>query len=298
MEDKKNILIVTSEELTISNIWHVFGSEIGFIAKTFGYALDEFHGVCLVNHDSNNKPNMWRLRIMQSLFKEVYLNNLPAELNDTNCIFFLQPQVEYLVGSPHFFMSVDQCQVLQYYTTKIKMNMGIAPKSVGTEIVFIKRKENRVLYDMRTQQPLDEVLSKFIPALKIYCFDDMTAEEQARAVSEAKVLIGVHGAALTNMIFLPANGKVIEVNFRRHWTCDPLCERHACNELPVGVPCQDVAPYFHKADHFSLSQLLGLKYEEVEMSHVSDFPQCCYRNPILWRSIYVDPDDIISKIEQ
>lgn len=39
----------------------------------------------------------------------------------------------------------------------------------------------------------------------------MSLEEQADVVSRAELLVAPHGAGLTNMIFLPDHGKVLEI---------------------------------------------------------------------------------------
>lgn len=45
---------------------------------------------------------------------------------------------------------------------------------------------------------------------EIHCFEDYNFEQQIEIMSEARSLIGIHGAGLTNMLFMPKNGKILE----------------------------------------------------------------------------------------
>ena len=42
------------------------------------------------------------------------------------------------------------------------------------------------------------------------CFEDYTFEEQVRACAAAEMLVSIHGAGLSNMVFLPAGATVVE----------------------------------------------------------------------------------------
>ena len=50
---------------------------------------------------------------------------------------------------------------------------------------------------------------------KVY-FETMTLLEQARLMHETEVLLAVHGAGMTNILFLPGNAKVIEIHNREY----------------------------------------------------------------------------------
>ena len=68
---------------------------------------------------------------------------------------------------------------------------------------------------------------------KVY-FERMTLLEQARLMRETEVLLGVHGAGLTNMLFLPSHAKVIEIHNEEYG--DPCYLRLAsCLELTLYI---------------------------------------------------------------
>ncbi|KAA2244710.1 glycosyltransferase family 61 protein [Chitinophaga agrisoli] len=46
---------------------------------------------------------------------------------------------------------------------------------------------------------------------EIHCFEDYSLQEQRAIMQETKVLAGLHGAGLTNMLFMPAGGQVLEI---------------------------------------------------------------------------------------
>lgn len=293
--DKFNVLVLGSERETIDNIYHVLGGEIGCLSVHLGTYIYDIHAVLLVHHDPTNKANMWRLRIMQAIFQRVYIHTLPDVYNDENTIIIYKPHDGFLLPFTSFDFNLQPDPVLCSYINKIKQGFNIPENHIGTDIVFIKRTSSRVLYDMLTKRLLDEVLVELVPGIKICVIEEMTADEQAEAFSNAKVLIGVHGAALTNLIFLPSNGLLMEINFRRQWTCTPLCEDHAHGRIPAGMLCQDFLPYFHKADYFCLSQLLGKNYIELGMDDLDGIIDES-RNPIQRKSCFINVNEIVSRL--
>jgi fructose-1,6-bisphosphatase/inositol monophosphatase family enzyme len=92
----------------------------------------------------------------------------------------------------------------------------------------------------------------------------MTPEEQYHICSEAALFISAHGAACSNMIFTPSSTPMIEINFRKDWYCDPVCDQHYHNKISFDTKCngQLLHAEYHKADFHNLSHLLGKKYYE------------------------------------
>ena len=56
------------------------------------------------------------------------------------------------------------------------------------------------------------LLTRFSQAdLDVVYFDDLTFEQQVKLMSKASMLISVHGAGLTNSIFMPSTSILIEI---------------------------------------------------------------------------------------
>ncbi|HEX8429576.1 glycosyltransferase family 61 protein [Hymenobacter sp.] len=76
---------------------------------------------------------------------------------------------------------------------------------------------------------------------KVY-FEELSLLEQVRLMRETEVLLAVHGANMTNMLFLPSTSKVIEIHNKEYG--DPCYLRLAsCLELEFYIcPCTGVDP--------------------------------------------------------
>jgi len=46
---------------------------------------------------------------------------------------------------------------------------------------------------------------------EIHFFEDYTLRQQIAIMAETRYLIGLHGAGLTNVLFMPAQGKILEL---------------------------------------------------------------------------------------
>jgi len=59
------------------------------------------------------------------------------------------------------------------------------------------------------EMELTEMLVQF--GFEIHCFEDYELAKQIALMKETKYLIGLHGAGLTNMLFMPPRGKILEL---------------------------------------------------------------------------------------
>ena len=74
--------------------------------------------------------------------------------------------------------------------------------------IFIRRRsqKNRLIVNE------EEVLQVFLSyQFEIVSFEDLSFEDQISLMSKVCVLAGVHGAGLTNMLFMPLNSVVFEL---------------------------------------------------------------------------------------
>jgi len=81
-----------------------------------------------------------------------------------------------------------------------------------------KNSENRKIYVSRkkartrkitNEDELQKLLESF--GYEIHFFEDYSFQKQVKIMSETKSLIGLHGAGLTNMLFMPEGGQVLEL---------------------------------------------------------------------------------------
>lgn len=265
------------------NLFHIFAFDI------IKYYDNKYNEVLIDSADldiENSNIQKWRLFVMKKLYKNVsYSNNVINEnnisYNGYDCWQFIKYQ-----PCPHM------CSIYNI----------ISPKTTNTEkyILLIQRnKDNRYLYDFNTKLKLEEYLLNQnikIP-IKICNFDNMSPEEQYEICSNYIIFIAAHGAACTNIIFTPKNTSVIEINFRKHWYCDSVCDDHLYNKISVNEKCNGLLTYrnyFHKADYHNLCYLLGKKYVEMEAVEYKDgFNN---RNPISKKKIYINGEELINHI--
>lgn len=292
----EKVIVLNNARHMTTNINHVFSSEVNQIMGI----LDQdpsIESVIVLDHDDSIKSMVWRLRIISAIFKNVYMYNLPLPFNNYELVFL--PAPNYFTLPFREFKFIPPNYQLINFVKRIKHGLGLPLERVGSDVIFVNRKPPfRCLYDVHTKRPLHEVLSELMPksiSFKVCFFEEMTVDEQAEAVSKAKYFICPHGAGLTNMIFLPEDSTVVEFNFRKYWTCDPICEKHWSGELTYKQPCQEHPPVFHKADYYSLAMMLKKKYVEFEIDEMDELQD---GNPISWKKLFVNPDPLIELVTQ
>ena len=135
------------------------------------------------------------------------------------------------------------------------------------ECVLIQRRASRLLHAAETGERLEDWLSPCLAAasipFKTVVFEELDPLDQWRAVSKARLLIGMHGSGLTNLVFTPECCEVLEIDLRHQWTCDPLCDAHRCGLLAPGEACTAQPPQYHKADYHNLCGLFGRPYKAL-----------------------------------
>jgi hypothetical protein len=288
----ENIIVLNNARHMTTNVYHVYSSEVCQVMNIM-QNHPNIYSVLVLDHDETNKCMVWRLRIIQAIFKCVHMFTLPSNIEEYKLFYLPAPNCFTIPFRE--FKYIPKNDVMIDFVKRIKSaGFGLPLDNVGTDVVFVQRRPPfRCLYDIHTRKPLQDVLTELMPkstTFKVCFFEEMTVEEQAQTVSNAKCLICPHGAGLTNMIFLPDNATVIEYNFRKWWTCDPVCERHMLGEISYKEPCQAHPPVFHKADYYSLASMLNKRYIELPVEEMEERKDA---NPISWSKLFVDPDQII-----
>ena len=85
--------------------------------------------------------------------------------------------------------------------------LGISlPTKVSKRLYISRRKATRrkILNELEVEQ----ILTTY--GFQIACFEDYSFQEQVRLCADTEVLVSIHGAGLSNMVFLPERATVIE----------------------------------------------------------------------------------------
>ncbi len=77
-----------------------------------------------------------------------------------------------------------------------------------SKIIYISRKNASQRY-INNEDELIDLLVQY--GVDVHIFENYEFEEQIELMSKAKCVIGLHGAGLTNMLFMPEGGMVLEI---------------------------------------------------------------------------------------
>jgi hypothetical protein len=288
VQECKNNTVVSS--YPDNNIFHIFAFDI------IRYYNDKSSNAYIwsENIDENSNVQKWRYFLMKKLYN--------------NCEYVDKIRLEELQKSKpeKFHSSYDCWEFINYkedpHITKIYSKI-ISNKIEGKHILLNIREDHRILYENNSGLKLETFLQENKNRLNapfMYCnFSKMKPEEQYDVCHNARVLVSAHGAGCTNLIFTPINTPVIEINFRKHWYCDNVCDEHFRGEISMNAKCDgklSFRPYFHKADYHNLCYLLNKKYIEIEaVKYDGGFLS---RNPISKKNIYIDGENLIQYIDK
>ena len=321
-ETKRNIIVSYFNDN--SNIYHIFACEIMAIWNKSKGNLDT---IIVLKNYVNNNINNWRLSLLKSIYKDVYIHNLPSSKNfkDLNKNFiikeilntkyykFLNESFKF-IKQPKMQNYINMVNIIKYNINKLK-KLSDVNNIKGTQVAFIYRTKNRILYDYKTKELIQNILTKELKnsniLFKIANFDNYTFEEQAEFLKDVKILIACHGAAFTNLILLPQNATIMEVSFKKYWYCDPVCKGHLSGKYGYKEDCHTISNsryydkknkklIYHKADYYNLSQLFGIGYKEILIEDANEYfknPSDKDYNPINLTNIYIDSSALIDKIK-
>lgn len=121
-------------------------------------------------------------------------------------------------------------QAVNGYSTACGLHKGkISGTPDPVQSTFVSRRpyDNWVMHSFMARQIDNE--EEFIHGMSLvpgvnvtrYDFGRMSVEEQIAVITSTEILVAVHGAALTSMLFLPHHAHVIELWMKEgaHWRC-------------------------------------------------------------------------------
>ncbi|EWM30639.1 Glycosyltransferase AER61, uncharacterized [Nannochloropsis gaditana] len=137
-------------------------------------------------------------------------------------------------------------------------------------ILLVDRAASRLLKDnsTRTFEEITRVLREEggLTNLEAVRMEDIPEEGQFEKVMRASILIGVHGAALTNMVWQPpVDSTVIEIGFQPR-----------------------------KPDYPNMARVVGRAYRYLAAEGVEEKIDL---NPIAWKRVYVDSRKLLAVVQ-
>ena len=216
-------------------------------------------------------------------------------------LLLIYADIRYYKSLPYIrnnlFDQKDILRMLEIYHTPsadvqaLHMALGVSPVNyVSAEsILLIVQRHYRRLADSETGEfstIIDELCAMGL-SVHVTNLGALSPDEQARLLRRTSVLIGVHGADLTNMLYMGLKSTVIEVTLRYGWWCDPVTESSFGNDAPpcISEPCK---PY-HKTDYVNMAHALGITYYYFDAEYI-DPP--FGPNPIHRHNVFVNSEEL------
>ena len=325
-------MIVIVSDLDDTNINHFFQLEVHAVWRTINsFPIDDRNkmAVFLVRHDSSIVDSMWRVGVLSSIVPRGVFFSLDDVKNagedveaivklapwtwlmegENPCVDSVGPWSRPMVSAFHFSRMAPPLDSLFLFNALAETVIDKVVGHVNNSreewtILIVTRDNSRVMIDSDTLERVEFVLPKLLPEslrkrVQVTSFKGLEFAEQVKIVSRARIMIGVHGAALTNLAWMRPGGRVYEISLRKHWYCslDKACGHLAgtvAYEFDCGAGLSPPFTWYHKADYHNLAIAFGKTYIEVQNCgggpHMND-------NPINVETVKVDCKDLAVRIQ-
>jgi len=276
------------------NIFHVFCLEVNRVFRLISESRESDWAV-LIQPDHRL---IWRGFVLSGLVP-VFCDE--SEIDRDFVLVELPPMVGVGSWLIHPFQFI-RYQPSSFYRAMVEQilvrNECSSTSDELIDIVFIKRLSSRILLDLDTIKPFENLLEKACKdqglSLRVASFEVMTPFEQIALMRKARLLVGVHGAGLTNLVFLKDSAAVLEVDFLKYWSCDPICQDHFSGRIPYQQKCSHAKTY-HKADFYNLAGLFGKNHSSIS---IDDVRERIDANPISVKYVLINANRLIDKCFQ
>ena len=169
--------------------------------------------------------NCWEMRGQERAYIPKYLFMIPKMRELILEISVKEHEVEFSITSGSDSIYWEK-YINHYVATRRLINISCfrdigASGPYSPKIIFISRPSSSKRR-IENEQRLIEFLRPHIPQMEVYTFDDeSSAVDQAKLFSQCRVLIGLHGAGLANLLWmvggLCGNGHIYEITPKGHY---------------------------------------------------------------------------------
>lgn len=165
-------------------------------------------------------------------------------------------------------------EILRNLVEEIKRNLHTQVCSAPSRIVCVSRRKARGRRLLNEAALLDRLRGREVIDV---CLEDLSFRDQVELMSQTKVLIGMHGAGLTNLMFMPAGGTVIEILPRRNGIFDYNQMRNSFRHdacflrLAAAFDIQHYAIISgHDAPFFKKTHMANILLSEADIQEIAD----------------------------
>ena len=214
--DKSHVLRVKTPVINLIsfsknfNYYHFLIEESAININILDYIGAYLGGVtALVRPPSNDVVRIFRRALEKKYPKVQFLEVQPNEL--VQCDQLWQHRVSYncKFRYPSRRSDLDTLRVLLQSECLSDTTKDMPP----WRLLYITRRDARVRR-VQGEQKLTSMITQL--GFEVVCPGDLHFKDQVRLFSEARFVVSVHGAGLSNIIFMPEGGKVLEIFGNRY----------------------------------------------------------------------------------
>lgn len=146
---------------------------------------------------------------------------------------------------PRKFGTTDPV-LLKRVRDRLIQNSEVRSSQKSERIIYVSRRKSRGRVVLNEHE-VEEILRPL--GAEVFCLEDLSFREQVNLMQDTKVLISIHGAALTNMMFMKEGGCVVELLPRKNGIFDYNVVRNS---------------FRHDACYVRLAAALGQTHHHIE----------------------------------
>jgi len=225
-----------------------------YLKWTKAILLSVFHKVYelaeVTNGQSFSTLSRWEYQIPNTRYHTWLVNDIKSPIygQETSALYFGIPRDQF------------KLQRLMYIKRGFRSLVRIPEPTPSCMVLMLSRPPGKPRYVIDQHSgTFKGVLQDFCEAgLNIHSAeldDTQPLKEHFKLISQAKMLLGVHGAHLANMIWMDEGSAVVEVTVRYGHCCDPLpVENMGFHAPPCTGPCKpyDYVVYAMMAQQFGI----------------------------------------------